>query len=157
MLDDPLARQTISGKLLTGMRSWIQSYNASGDMKNAPDILKLRAVENLKNLHAAGVPLVLGTDAGNGGTFHGPAVHREMEIWKNAGIAPTDILKAATFGNAQLLGAADRIGKIAPGYTASFLILDGNPTEDITVTRRISDVFFRGERIRRSELFKPAS
>jgi len=157
MLDDPLARQTISGKLLIKMRSWIQSLDSPQDMKNPPDILKLAAVENLRRLHEAKVPLVLGTDAGNAGTFHGPGVHREMEIWKNAGIPTVEILKAVTFNNAALLGAADRLGKIAPGYDASFIILDGNPIEDITVTRRISDVFFKGERVRRSELFRPSS
>jgi imidazolonepropionase-like amidohydrolase len=156
-LDDPLARQTISGKLIAKMRAWMQTYQPTQQEGGTPDLLRTRAVENLRNLHAAGVTLVLGTDAGNAGTFHGPGVHREMEIWKNAGIPANDILKAVTLNNAQLLGAADRIGRIAPGYEASFLILDGNPLEDIGVTRRISDVFLKGERVRRSELFKQPS
>ena len=157
ILDDPLARQTISGKLIAKMRTWMQTYQPTEQEGQAPDLLRMRAVENLRNLHAAGVTLVLGTDAGNAGTFHGPGVHREMEIWKNAGIPAADILKAVTLNNAQLLGAADRLGRIAPGYDASFVILEGNPLEDIAVTRRISDVFFKGERIRRSDLFKQPS
>ena len=157
MLDDPLARQTISGSLLSKMRSWIQNNQNSGGAEKYPDVQVIPAVTNLKNLYAAKATLVLGTDSGNGGTFHGPAVHREMEIWKNAGIANVDILKAATFNNATLLGAGNHLGKIAPGFDASFLILDGNPVEDITVTRRISDVFMHGERVRRSELFKTGS
>jgi imidazolonepropionase-like amidohydrolase len=155
-LDDPLARQTISGRLIAKMRTWMQTYQPP-EQVGGVDLMKTPAVENLRNLHAAGVTLVLGTDAGNAGTFHGPGVHREMEIWKNAGIPAADILKAVTLNNAQLLGAADRIGRIAPGYDASFLILDGNPLDDIAVTRRISDVFLKGERIRRSELFKQPS
>jgi imidazolonepropionase-like amidohydrolase len=62
-------------------------------------------------------------------------------------------LKAATSNASQLLGASDRIGKIAKGYEANLIIVDGNPLEDIRGTRRISDVFFKGERVRRSELF----
>jgi len=52
------------------------------------------------------------------------------------------------------LGAENRIGKVAPGYEATVLIVDGNPLEDIRGTRRISDVIFKGERVRRSALFQ---
>jgi imidazolonepropionase-like amidohydrolase len=78
-----------------------------------------------------------------------------MELWQEAGIPTADILKAATSQAAELLGAAERIGKIASGYEASLVIVDGNPLEDIRGTRRISDVFFKGERVRRSSLFTP--
>ena len=94
-----------------------------------------------------------GDGSGNIGIFHGPAVHREMEIWKNAGIPAGEILKAATYGGATLLGVSDRVGKVARNYEANLVLVDGNPMEDITVTRRISDVFFKGERVRRSTLF----
>jgi imidazolonepropionase-like amidohydrolase len=53
-----------------------------------------------------------------------------------------------------LLAADSRIGKIARGYEASLVILDGNPLEDIRATRRISDVFFKGERVKRANLFE---
>ena len=76
-----------------------------------------------------------------------------MELWQDSGIPPADILKAATANAAQFLGAGDRIGKIAKGYEASLIIVDGNPLEDIRGARRISDVFFKGERVRRSGLF----
>lgn len=157
MLDDPLARQTIPSSLLGKMRTWIQTHESSNALSGIPDLQNSVAVQNLLSVYAAHGTLVLGTDSGNGGTFHGPSIHREMEIWRNAGIANVDILRAATFNNAKLIGAGDRLGRIAPGFEANFLILDGNPVDDITVTRRLSDVFFRGERIRRSELFKPAS
>jgi imidazolonepropionase-like amidohydrolase len=79
-----------------------------------------------------------------------------MELWQDAGIPPADILKAATSNAATLLGADKRIGKVAPGYEATVLIVDGNPLEDIRGTRRISDVIFKGERVRRSALFQPS-
>jgi imidazolonepropionase-like amidohydrolase/ABC-type multidrug transport system permease subunit len=156
MLEDSLARQTIPAKLLAKMQRWIHSNEIFKDRSSVPPIKQTAAVKNLVNLYHAGVPLVLGTDAGNYGTFHGSAVHREMELWQEAGIPQSDILKAATSNAAQLLGAGNRIGKVAKGYEASLLIVDGNPLEDIRGTRRISDVFFKGERVRRSELFPSA-
>jgi imidazolonepropionase-like amidohydrolase len=153
-LDDPLARQTISTNLLSKMQRWIKGNNDVSDaLSRIPAIVDTGAAKNLVKAYHLGVPLVLGTDAGNFDTFHGPSVHREMEIWQEAGIPPIDILKAATFNAAQLLGAGERLGKVAKGYDASLLIVDGNPLEDIRGTRRISDVIFKGERVRRSELF----
>ena len=63
---------------------------------------------------------------------------------------------AAQENSVRLWPTGFRSGQPAAGYEASFVILDGNPVDDITVTRRISDVFLKGERVRRSELFAPA-
>ena len=156
LLEDPLARQTISAKLLGKMREWIRTTDLLADAAQIPPLKDIPATKNLQDVYKAGVPLVLGTDAGNVGTFHGAAVHREMELWQEAGIAPADILKAATGNAAKLLQAENRIGKVAKGFDASLLLVDGNPLDDIRGTRRISDVFFKGERVRRSNLFVPA-
>jgi imidazolonepropionase-like amidohydrolase len=153
IVEDPLVRQTISAKLLVKMRSWVRDHPDNPALSQIPDLKNTAAVKNLLSAYNAGVPLVLGTDSGNFGTFHGAAVHREMELWQDAGIPPADILKAATSNAAALLGAENRIGKVAPGYEATVLIVDGNPLEDIRGTRRISDVIFKGERVRRSALF----
>ncbi len=76
-----------------------------------------------------------------------------MELWKASGIPNVEILKAATSTAAKLIGAGNRIGRVAKDYEANLLLVDGNPLEDISTTRRISDVFFKGERIRRAGLF----
>jgi imidazolonepropionase-like amidohydrolase len=154
MIDDPLVRQTVPGTLLTKMRSWVTTNDFAPFMRQLPPIPETNAGRNLTDAYEAGVPLVLGTDAGNPGTFHGPSVHREMELWKECGIPTNEILKAATLNAAKLLGAGDRIGKVAAGYEANLLLVDGNPLEDISTTRRISDVFFKGERVRRTALFQ---
>jgi imidazolonepropionase-like amidohydrolase/ABC-type multidrug transport system permease subunit len=154
MLEDPLARQTIPSKLLGKMRSWMLNHEVNPSLSQIPELKNTAAVKNLINAYRAGVPLVLGTDSGNLGTFHGAAVHREMELWQEAGIPPADILKAATSNAAQLLGVGNRIGKIAKGYEASLLVVDGNPVDDVRGTRRISDVFFKGERVKRATLFQ---
>jgi len=153
-LEDPLVRQTISAKLLAKMQRWILNTETSPVLSRISKINDTAASKNLATLYHAGVTLVLGTDAGNYGVFHGPAVHREMELWQDAGIPPVEILRAATSNAAQLLGAGDRIGRIQKGYEANLLIVDGNPLDDIRGTRRISDVFFKGERVHRAELFE---
>jgi imidazolonepropionase-like amidohydrolase/ABC-type multidrug transport system permease subunit len=155
IMEDPLVRQTIPSKLGASMKAWIQNNEAAASLSQIPALKNTAAARNLLNAYHAGVPLVLGTDSGNLGTFHGPAVHREMELWQDVGIPPADILKAATVNAANLLGAGDRIGKVSKGYDANLLIVDGNPLEDIRGARRISDVFFKGERVRRSSLFAP--
>jgi imidazolonepropionase-like amidohydrolase/ABC-type multidrug transport system permease subunit len=154
LMEDPLIRQTIPSKLVSPMKAWIRDHEVDPQLSQIPSVQRTGAARNLVAAHRAGVVLVVGTDAGNVGTFHGPAVHREMELWQEAGIPPADILKAATSNAARLLGAGERIGRIAKGYEASLLMVDGNPFDDIRATRRISDVFFKGERIRRSTLFQ---
>jgi imidazolonepropionase-like amidohydrolase/ABC-type multidrug transport system permease subunit len=157
MLDDSLVRQSIPAKLLSIMQRWIREHETPASMAQIPAVKDTAAAANLRRAFAAGVHLVVGTDAGNYGTFHGPSLHREMELWQEFGVPPTEILKAATANAADLLAAGDRIGRIKTGYEANILIVDGNPLDDIRGTRRISDVFFKGERIRRSELFDGAT
>jgi imidazolonepropionase-like amidohydrolase len=109
--------------------------------------------QNLLAAMRAGVTLVTGTDAGNPTIIHGPGLHRELQLWIEAGIPPGVALQAATFNGAQLLRASDRMGLIKKGYQANLLLVDGNPLKDISVTERISMVMFKGERVARSELF----
>jgi hypothetical protein len=71
------------------------------------------AAQNLVAAHRAGVTLVTGTDSGNPLLVHGPAIHRELQLWVQAGVPQSIALQAATGRNsANLLGAGDRIGLI---------------------------------------------
>ena len=111
------------------------------------------AKQNLKRAYEDGVMLITGSDSGNPLTLHGPAVHREMQLWVQAGIPAKAVLQGATYNAAKVLGVSDRIGLIAKGRDATMLLVDGNPLEDISATERISSVFFKGERVRRQDLF----
>jgi imidazolonepropionase-like amidohydrolase/ABC-type multidrug transport system permease subunit len=111
------------------------------------------AKRNLNRAFTDGVTLVTGSDAGNPLTFHGPTVHREMQLWVQAGVPARVALQAATYNAAKLLGASGRLGLIRKGHEATLLLVDGNPLEDISATERISLVLFKGERIRRQDLF----
>jgi imidazolonepropionase-like amidohydrolase len=110
--------------------------------------------ENLLRAFRAGVPLVTGTDSGHLLLFHGPAIHRELQLWVECGIPPAAALRAATFSAARLLRADQHIGLIAKGYDADLLLVDGNPLQDISATERISLVIHKGERINRPRLFE---
>ena len=114
------------------------------------------AKDNLRRAWKAGVPLVTGSDAGNMLVFHGPTVHRELQLWVEAGIPPAVALQAATLNAARLLHADGRIGLVAPGRDANLLVVDGDPTRDISATERISMVVLKGERVRRVDLFDAA-
>ncbi|HEY7334289.1 MAG TPA: amidohydrolase family protein [Bryobacteraceae bacterium] len=110
------------------------------------------AEKNLLAAYRAGVTLVTGTDSGNPLTLHGPAVHREMQLWVKAGIPPAETLQAATYNAARLLGVDNRIGLIRAGYEANLLMVEGNPLQDISATERISLIMFKGENRIRSQL-----
>ena len=111
------------------------------------------AQDNLRRAWKAGVPLVTGSDAGNLLVFHGPTVHRELQLWVEAGIPPAVALQAATWNAAKLLRADGRIGHISVGRDANLLLVDGDPTRDVSATERISLVVLKGERVRRVDLF----
>lgn len=112
-----------------------------------------QARDNLVRAWKAGVPLVLGTDSGNPLMIRGPSLHRELQLWVDAGIPAWVALQAATGNAAKLLGADKRIGFIRKGLDANLLLVDGNPLIDIAATERISMVIFKGERVRRPDLF----
>src|SRR5258708_12460969 len=65
------------------------------------------ALKNLKVLWDAGIPIVMGTDAGNIGTLHGPSVFREMALMRDAALTPLQILRTPTTNGATPLGRAD--------------------------------------------------
>jgi imidazolonepropionase-like amidohydrolase len=92
----------------------------------------------------AGVPVLAGTDAGNPGTQYGISMHRELAALVEAGMSPSQALAAATSAPAKVFKLGQR-GRIAKGYKADLLLVDGNPTADILATRRIVEVWKDGE------------
>ena len=79
----------------------------------------------------------MGTDAGNIGTLHGPAVFREMAMMVEAGLTPLEVLRSATTNGARALGMEDQVGAIAAGRLADLVVLDADPLEDISNSSRI--------------------
>lgn len=155
LLDRTLVQQVGPPTLLRGTRKLLESSGFAERRRTFALFAPAQdtAAANLKQAWHAGVMLVTGSDAGNFLVIHGPTVHRELQLWVQAGIPPAVALQAATFNAARLLGAASHIGLIRKGFDATLLLVDGNPLEDITATERIGLVLFKGERVDRADLF----
>ena len=104
------------------------------------------ALPNLKKLEDAGVTIAAGTDAGNIGTIHGPALFREFQLMREAGLTPMQILQCATVNAAQLFGGETgaHMGKIDKGNFADLVILKSNPVDDIAHASDIDTVIKNG-------------
>jgi len=104
------------------------------------------ALPNLKRLEDAGVTIAAGTDAGNIGTIHGPALFREFHLMKEAGLTPTQILQCATANAAKLFGSETgaHIGQIEKDHFADLVILNSNPLSDIKNASDIDTVIKNG-------------
>ena len=101
---------------------------------------------NLAKLNAAGVRITLGTD---GNRPWGP--HEEMLDMVLAGMTPMQVIVAATRNSAEFLRIGDETGTLQAGKSADFIVLDANPLDDITNTRRISAVVLRGAAVDRTQ------
>jgi imidazolonepropionase-like amidohydrolase len=132
-----------------------------GDSMPAPELAKLQAAatdrpavqqtfgiqaRNLARLNKSGVRIAMGTD-GNVSYAH----HIEMADMVAAGMTPAQVIVSATKTAAEVLKLSD-VGTVETGKSADFLVLDANPLDNITNTRRISAVYLRGSAVDRAGL-----
>jgi imidazolonepropionase-like amidohydrolase len=112
-----------------------------------------RLARGVARLNAAGVRIGVGTDGGGqqGDQFIGWTMHTELENMVAAGMTPAQVIVAATRTSAEILGLDD-LGMVAAGKSADFVVLDANPLDDITNTRRIVKVYLRGREVDRATL-----
>jgi len=106
---------------------------------------------SLAKLSAAGARIVLGGDTGLQDDPFGFAEHRELELMVEAGMTPMQAIVAATRNGAEYLGLRTT-GVLTPGKHADFIVLDANPLDDITNSRRIARIFLAGREINRNSL-----
>jgi imidazolonepropionase-like amidohydrolase len=134
---------------------WLRDAVSPGELQKLqgaaterPEAQKAFAIQarNLARLSKEGVRIALGTD---GNTPWGP--HLEMADMVAAGMTPMQVIVAATRNGAELLRLADA-GTVASGKSADFIVLDANPLDEITNTRRIASVYLRGAVVDRAAL-----
>jgi len=110
------------------------------------------AVAVLQRVRTAGVPMPTGTDTGFAVTPYGEWHARELEIYvQDLGFTPLQALQAATSQSAPLLRSGERKGRLAPGYDADFIVLDGNPIQDVSMLQdgaRLREIWKYGRRVR---------
>jgi imidazolonepropionase-like amidohydrolase len=107
---------------------------------------------NLRRLAAAGIPIAMGTDAGNPGTAPGPSVYREMEALQQAGMSAREVLASATSVAAQAMGIERDAGSLERGKRADLTVFDADPSADIANARRVRMVMRNGALYGRAEL-----
>ena len=126
----------------------------------SPDTLELRGKGFAKYqeltgiLYRAGVPLLVGTDTPEPYCPPGWILHQEMELMVQSGLTPAEVLAAATLQNARALKMTEHLGSIEPGKLADLVIMDADPTADITNTRRIHTVIRSGYVCDREKAFR---
>ncbi len=98
------------------------------------------SAQNLARVRDAGIPIAMGTDAGNPLTLHGPSVYAEMEAMQAAGMKPMEVLVASTHGGARAMGLEKEIGTIENGKIADLLIVNADPTADVANLRKLRAV-----------------
>jgi imidazolonepropionase-like amidohydrolase len=121
----------------------VRQLRSSFPKRAASTIDLANAFAAVRQLKAANVRILAGTDAGNPGTSHGASLHRELELLVQAGLTPVEALTAATSTPAAAFSLGDR-GRVAPGLRADLLLVDGDPTRDIAATRAINTIWKGG-------------
>ena len=114
--------------------------------------LRSTAAGNLRRMYAADIPIAMGTDAGNPGTAHGPAVYAEMEAMQQAGMPAQAVFASATIVAARAMALDKEIGSVEVGKRADLVVFDADPTTDIANARRVHFVIHNGVLYRRQDL-----
>lgn len=136
LADIPQAiQETYRGRVESARRS-------SRESRDANRALRERMAAMVEPMHEAGVRILAGSDAGpfNSYTYPGTALHGELEALVQAGLTPAEALRTATTEPAAFMGLDGELGRVAPGYRADLVLVEGDPLEDIGATREVAVV-----------------
>jgi imidazolonepropionase-like amidohydrolase len=122
-----------------------QRFNRTNSMKVPADSIGkyrdsyAKMIEMVGLMHREGVPLVAGTDAMAGFTLH-----RELELYAKAGIPAAEALRIATWNGAKYTRTLDRVVSISPGKQTDVILIEGDPTKDVSAVRSVNLVMRGG-------------
>src|SRR5262245_58860327 len=148
--DDPLLRETISARQIQEHWGDAITRMTPESVERARRNLKEMGTNNALKLRDAGMKIVLGSDTGQTRFFIGWMGQLEFENWVGMGLTPMQAIVAATRDSAE--AAHINSGLIAPGRNADFIVLNANPLENITNSRKIDKVYLRGQELDRAAL-----
>lgn len=138
-LKDPVLRSIVPMKI---QEMWTKS--TEGPSPDAEGYQKVQ--EFLRQFAAAGGKIAAGTDeTGDEGTIPGISLHNEMQLLSDAGVPPMKVIQAATLWSAESIGQGKNLGSVEPGKLADFTIIEGNPLDDIAVTKNVKMVIKDGQ------------
>lgn len=165
--DDPFFRDHVSAAVLARLsdpanlgpvgQPRTNAVNAAPTPRVDPVVAEETRRKRFTRMNDAGIQLILGADVGWGptaalvGTFFGYAEHDELAAFVRLGMTPSQAIVAGTKRPAEAFGLAD-VGTIETGKSADFIVLEANPLDDIANTRRIQQVYLRGEEVDRAGL-----
>jgi imidazolonepropionase-like amidohydrolase len=144
--DDPLLAEVYSPAVIQRVRTAAQNRPPGGGANSY-----VMQIASLAKLNKAGVTIALGDDTGIQDNFSGYAELQQLVSMSEAGMTPQQVLVAATRTAAEILRLTD-MGSIAPGKSASFVVLDANPLDDLANARKIARVYLRGQEVDRAGL-----
>jgi imidazolonepropionase-like amidohydrolase len=136
--------ETLPASTIATMRRELAARSAAG---NPPNQLFELHCRNVKRIHDAGMVIGVGTD----GTGDGFGAHQQIAYYTRCGFTTAEAIQAATSVNARILGLT-RMGTVAAGKEADFVVLDANPLENIANTHKINKVYLHGMEVDRPAL-----
>ncbi len=151
----PLQRAVGDPGVVNALLSRPADYRAPEAFRGYLDMLHKASpywAGNVQILREHGVRLLIGSDSPNIGQFGGATLHQEIDLLAAAGMPAGEILRAVTAGNAQAIGRGDDLGRVAPGYRADLLLVDGDPLLDLGAVHRIVSVLQGGAVVDRDGL-----
>ena len=149
---EPLLLETVTAAQIDRLRDSVAG--------TAPEALRRArqswedTARNIMKLHTAGVRIGIGSDGGGqgGDRFIGFTAHTELENMVAAGMTPAEAIVAGTKNGAEILGLENDLGTVTVGKSADFIVLDLNPLDEITNSRKIDRVYLRGHPVDRARL-----
>ena len=153
-LDNPLIADTTPKRALDGLRAGPYAGLTAEQLAAKSDYtmhVDLKGAEsNVPRMRDAGILLAAGTDAVYPGDFQGEGLHRELELLVESGLTPLQAITTATKNAAAIVNASDEWGALEVGKLANLVVVDGNPDQRISDTRRIIFVVKEGTVINRT-------
>ena len=132
-------------------RDWRTNQRDEAEIRNS-HLLFDQDLKLVREMHAAGVRMLAGTDSTEPYTYPGFTLHDELAWLVTAGLTPMEALQSATRNAAEFLGRSDRQGTVEVGKDADLVLLKANPLTDIHNTQKIDAVILHGSYLSRADL-----